>query len=79
MATSLTQTVIQAQIDKLHLAMANDELEIEDADGYKIKYKSNADIIKAIKHLQTLLITVATTASGKRRGMGFRVSGGKGL
>lgn len=79
MATSLTQSDIQTQIDKLNLAMSNDELEIEDADGYKIKYKSNTEILKAIKHLQRLLVSVASSTSGKRRNMGFRISGGKGL
>lgn len=79
MATSLTKVQIQALIDKLHNAMANDELEIEDADGYKIKYKSNSEISTAIKHFQNLLLTVSSSTTGRRRNMGFRISGGKGL
>jgi len=78
-ASSLTKAEIQALIDKLNLAIANDELEIEDADGYKIKYKNNDDILKAIKHLKNELLSVSQAATGKRRNMGFRISGGKGL
>jgi hypothetical protein len=73
-ATSLTTEVIQAQIDKLYLAMANDELELEDVDGNRIKYKSNNDILRAIEVFERLLFRKAP-----RRGMAFKVGGGKGL
>lgn len=74
MATTLTTEVIQAQIDKLYLAISNDELEVEDEDGNRIKYKTNNDILNAISALDKLLLK----KSG-RRPMGFKVSGGKGL
>lgn len=71
MATTLTTEIIQQQIDKLYLAMANDELELEDVDGNRIKYKSNSDILRAIEVFEKRKLP--------RRGMAFKVSGGKGL
>lgn len=74
MATTLTIEVIQQQIDKLYLAMANDELELEDVDGNRIKYKSNSDILRAVEVFEKLLMRKLP-----RRGMAFKVGGGKGL
>ena len=73
-ATTLTVDVIQQQIDKLYLALANDELELEDVDGNRIKYKSNSDLERAITVFEKLLLRKLP-----RRGMAFKVGGGKGL
>ena len=69
----MTASDIQALLDKLYTALANDELEIEDADGNRLKYKSNADIERAILRFEKLL----RRKQGK--GMAFKIHGGKGL
>lgn len=74
MATTLTKEAIQIQIDKLYMALANEELEVEDEDGNRIKYKSNNDILKAIGVFKALVVETSS-----RRPMAFKVRGGKGL
>jgi hypothetical protein len=69
----MTASEIQALINKLFIALANDELEIEDADGNRLKYKSNADIERAIARFEKLL------RRKQGHGMAFTLHGGKGL
>ena len=69
----MTASDIQALINKLFLALANDELEIEDADGNRLKYKSNADIERAIARFEKL------QRRKQGHGMAFTLHGGKGL
>lgn len=69
----MTASDIKKLIEKLYIAIANDELEVEDADGNRLKYKSNADLERAILRLEKLY----NRKQGK--GMAFKVHGGKGL
>jgi hypothetical protein len=69
----MTASAIQDLINKLYLALANDELEVEDSDGNRIKYKSNADIERAIIRFEKVI------KNKRGSGMAFKTHGGKGL
>lgn len=70
----MTNDDITTNLAKLYTALANDELEVEDSDGNRIKYKSNADLERAIDRFEKLKLR-----TGARKGMAFKVNGGKGL
>lgn len=69
----MTAQEIQTRIDALYALLDSPELELQDADGHRIRYKSNADIERAITRYEKRL-TRATS-----RGMAFTLRGGKNL
>ncbi len=72
--SSLTVDNINQFLDRLYTALASDELEVEDSDGNRIKYKSSNDVNRAIDRLEQL----------KKKKLGqtnkaFVITGGKSL
>ena len=65
----------QDDVDAINDAIATGEMEVEFADGKRVRYRSIADLVRAKTHIETRI----STDAGRRPRRGVRVNVMKGV